>query len=326
MLSNMFVKLSREIYRKVYLMTIFFISKNVRKSNIQLANVVMGQNCAVDSSAIFTTTGNGQIGLDGDNYVGRNAEIGTGETIKIGYGTSIQDRCIILGDIEIGKYCLFSLNVHLSSGRHYYNFRPEYYIKDQDALVMSDKELSKKHSQKIVIGDDCWLGINSVVMPGIKIGRGSVIGANSVVTKDIQPFSIAVGAPAKVIKKRLNFSPKNSLNFMNDDDLANFYKGFFIDQKNLRIDRDNGGIAAANKFTCYLESNNKSKLIISIKKLTNHSISITYNDQKMEINTNTFQEVAFEVIDSKFHEFIINSTKYYNENHKIVLVNSICSI
>jgi acetyltransferase-like isoleucine patch superfamily enzyme len=53
----------------------------------------------------------------------------------------------------------------------------------------------------VIIGEDCWLGGNVVVVPGVTIGRGSTIGAGSVVTKDIPEFSVAVGNPAKVIRK-----------------------------------------------------------------------------------------------------------------------------
>jgi len=54
----------------------------------------------------------------------------------------------------------------------------------------------------IIIGEDCWIGTNVVISPGITIGNGAVIGANSVVTKDIPEYAIAVGAPAKVISYR----------------------------------------------------------------------------------------------------------------------------
>lgn len=54
----------------------------------------------------------------------------------------------------------------------------------------------------IIIEDDCWLGSGVKVLDGVTIGKGCVIGANSVVTKDIPPYSVAVGAPARVIKKR----------------------------------------------------------------------------------------------------------------------------
>ena len=55
----------------------------------------------------------------------------------------------------------------------------------------------------IIIGDNCWIGANCVITKGVVIGNGTIIGAGSIVTKDIPPMSIAVGAPAKVISKRV---------------------------------------------------------------------------------------------------------------------------
>lgn len=58
------------------------------------------------------------------------------------------------------------------------------------------------YEEDIIIEDDVWIGCGSVITSGVTIGRGSIIGAGSVVTKSIPPYSIAVGAPAKVVKKR----------------------------------------------------------------------------------------------------------------------------
>lgn len=56
----------------------------------------------------------------------------------------------------------------------------------------------------IVIGNDVWIGRESVIMPGVKIGDGTIIGAYSVVTKDVEPYSVVGGNPAKLIKKRFD--------------------------------------------------------------------------------------------------------------------------
>ena len=58
--------------------------------------------------------------------------------------------------------------------------------------------------EDVVIEDDVWIGSRCVILGNVRVGRGSVIGAGSVVTKDIPPFSIAVGVPCKVVKKRKN--------------------------------------------------------------------------------------------------------------------------
>lgn len=64
--------------------------------------------------------------------------------------------------------------------------------------------LTKVYPKKIapvIIEDNCWIGANAILLPGVTIGRCSVVGAGSVVTKDIPPYSVAVGSPAKVIKQ-----------------------------------------------------------------------------------------------------------------------------
>lgn len=63
-------------------------------------------------------------------------------------------------------------------------------------------EFIKSGSKGIVIEDDCWLGTGVKILDGVTIGKGSVIGAGAVVTKNIPSYSVAVGVPAKVISKR----------------------------------------------------------------------------------------------------------------------------
>lgn len=82
---------------------------------------------------------------------------------------------------------LFGPNVSLFSATH-------------DTSVESRRNFVE-YALPITIGDDCWIGGNTTVMPGVTIGKGCTIGAGSVVTKDIPEFSVAVGVPAKVIKK-----------------------------------------------------------------------------------------------------------------------------
>lgn len=59
-----------------------------------------------------------------------------------------------------------------------------------------------QETKKVIIEDDVWIGARSVILPGIKIGTGSIIAVGSVVTKDVEPLSIVAGVPAKLVKKR----------------------------------------------------------------------------------------------------------------------------
>lgn len=76
-----------------------------------------------------------------------------------------------------------------------YQERNKYF--NEELNLTTDDEYGKP----ITIGDNCWLGGNVIVLPGVNIGSGSVIGAGSVVTHDIPPSSLAYGNPAKVVRK-----------------------------------------------------------------------------------------------------------------------------
>lgn len=326
MIKNKFavalLRLIKRVIEKLYYNGVFEILEKKRE-NISNSNILLEENCSVHPSAVLITNENGKIVLNGNNYIGRNTELQPSNncSIKIGYGTSIQDRNIILGDVEIGKFCLTAPNVYMSSGRHYFGLNPNFYIKDQDEMVSFSKDLSKKHSKKIIIEDDVWIGINSVIMPGITIARGSVIGSNSVVTKNVSPFSIMAGAPAKLIKKRLDFVPKTSINFNNDNDLPNFYKGFFNNVKNLQEDRELGGIAASNSFLVYL-TDVGLKIQLTIKRLINSPIILSYNNQDILFSESGFENICFDMSNCNYHHFMVKSEEV-DENSKVFLIKEI---
>jgi len=110
--------------------------------------------------------------------------------IEIGEHTNINHFCFIngMGGIKIGKDCEIAPMVSIVS----FNYK-----KDNLPLLYKDQGEEKN---PIEIGNNVWLGSKVTVAAGIKIGDNCIIGANSVVTKDIPPNSMAVGSPAKVIK------------------------------------------------------------------------------------------------------------------------------
>lgn len=101
-----------------------------------------------------------------------------------------------LDRVEIGDGCLFASHVYISDNSH-----GRYEGRDMD----SDPEIAPDHREYITapvkIGKNVWLGEGVIVLPGVTIGDGCVIGAHSVVNKDIPAASIAVGSPAKVVKR-----------------------------------------------------------------------------------------------------------------------------
>lgn len=291
-------------------------------TSIENPNIIIGNDVYIDpSSAVNVIGGQGKIKLFGKNNIGKNVEISPASELTIGYGTSIQDRSIILGDVTIGKFCLTAPNVYISSGNHYFNYKPELYIKDQDKEVLATPELSIKHSQPVIIEDDVWIGINSVLSKGITIGRGSVIGANSVVKSNVEPFSVVGGIPAKLIKKRLDFVAKNDLKFDQDCDLPNFYMGFFLDQENLMKDREMGGIAATSKFKVYMKGEG-SQIELTLKKIVQETLYLKHGDSIEQLEQNEFVTINFKKDENLYHEFDFGSGNF-NDIKKYVLIKEI---
>jgi len=112
-----------------------------------------------------------------------------GATIKIGDNCRIHGTCIHAQKyIEIGKNCLIAANCQIiDCNAHNVSFDN-----------VENRIHTKGTPKPIIIKDNVWLGANTFVMPGVTIGEGSVISANSVVTEDIPPYSIARGNPAIV--------------------------------------------------------------------------------------------------------------------------------
>lgn len=113
---------------------------------------------------------------------------GVGE-VFIGDKTIIGMGCVIIGPIRIGNNVMLAQNIVISGLNHGY----------EDVNI--SPAFQKVSCKQIIIEDDVWIGANSVITAGVTLGKHSVIGAGSVVTKDIPAFSIAVGNPAKVIKR-----------------------------------------------------------------------------------------------------------------------------
>ena len=112
--------------------------------------------------------------------------------IVIGGGTLLNLNVMVAAveRVEIGEHCMAANGCLITDGNHRFD--------DPDKPVPWQGFTSKGPT---ILGDNVWLGANVVVTSGVTIGRRSVIGANSVVTEDVPPFSIAVGAPAKVVSQ-----------------------------------------------------------------------------------------------------------------------------
>ncbi len=112
--------------------------------------------------------------------------------VRIGGGTFLNQGVMIASQqlVEIGAHCMLANGCFVSDASHRYD--------DRNRPVPWQGFESKGPT---CISDNCWLGAHVVVSSGVTIGERCVIGANSVVTKDIEPYTVAAGAPAHVIRK-----------------------------------------------------------------------------------------------------------------------------
>lgn len=119
----------------------------------------------------FATVNNGM----GAVYIGNGVRVGLGN--------------VLIGPVTIGNDVIIAQNVVISGLNHGYQ-DPEIPISKQPCTT-----------REIVIEDDCWIGANCVITAGVRIGKHSVVAGGSVVTKEVPPYCIAAGNPARIIKK-----------------------------------------------------------------------------------------------------------------------------
>lgn len=148
-------------------------------------NVYIGKHCSLK--------GKHHITLEDCVTVRPYAQIWSGGTVKIGRGSEIGERCriSIANSLEIGKKVLLSPNVYITDCDHEYR---------NIKIPVIDQGIVQR-GQRVSIGEGSYIGINAVIVGNVKIGKHCVIGANSVVTKDVPDYCVAVGSPARVIKK-----------------------------------------------------------------------------------------------------------------------------
>ena len=126
-----------------------------------------GENVNIEKGAMFST------------------EVSLGDYSGIGINAQINGKC------TIGKYVMMGPNCTVHTRNHAFS---------DTTKPMMEQGFSEE--KEVIIGDDVWIGSNVTILPGVKVGSHSVIGACSVVTKDVPEYAIVAGNPAKVKKYR----------------------------------------------------------------------------------------------------------------------------
>ncbi len=144
------------------------IYRSVRKDIVPFNIFVLGKKSVIEDYSVINNA-------VGNLVIGNNTRVGIGNTI--------------IGPVTISDNVNIGQNVTISGLNHNYE-DPSKAISEQGVSTMPIK-----------IENDVWIGANSVVLPGVQIGNHSVIGAGSIITKNIPPYSVAVGNPARIIKR-----------------------------------------------------------------------------------------------------------------------------
>lgn len=151
--------------------------------------------------------------LRGRNFVGKNSVL---TNVDLGFGSYVSSNAD-LSNAKVGKYCSIGPNLSSIGGNHPLNHHksthPAFYAKnnasgfsyltgEKDSIFTEDKYVDESKRYFYEIGNDVWIGANVSICQGVTIGDGAVIGACSLVNKDVESYAVYAGVPAKKIKQR----------------------------------------------------------------------------------------------------------------------------
>lgn len=128
----------------------------------------------------------------GENInVEKGAHFGDGKFIKIGNNSDLGINSVIQRHVTIGNDVMMGRDVIIMTNSH-----------ETSNVLIPIRLQGAKDVRPVIIGNDIWIGSRVIILPGVNIGDGSIIGAGAVVTRDIEPYSVVGGVPAKLIQKR----------------------------------------------------------------------------------------------------------------------------
>ncbi len=178
------------------------VFKRIHKAGVEgsrdLNNTRRFRNAIIDTD----------VCIDNLSIISRNVHVLSGAVINnsdiseysyIGKNSAIQNA-------KIGKFCSVGVHVSIGMGKHpieHFSTATIFYRKRNTLKIdLVDEDLDFKEYEPVEIGHDVWIGARAMIMDGVNVGTGAVIAANSVVTKDVPPYAIVGGVPAKILRYR----------------------------------------------------------------------------------------------------------------------------
>ena len=158
-----------------------YISSRTYINYDHIGQLKIGKNTDISDFTTLVAMNDPLNQLDNSSLIiGSNTYIGEYNNIRAGGGL-----------IQIGNNCSISQHISIIASNHKY---------DKSSLIRS--QLWDLKNNYVIIKDDVWIGANVVILPGVTVSKGAIIGAGSVVTKDVPEYAIVIGSPARVIRYR----------------------------------------------------------------------------------------------------------------------------
>lgn len=132
-------------------------------------------------------------------HFGRHVRFYGISNVDLGSDVSLGERNLLMctrAKIHIGDHVMTGPGVTMITGGHRMD------IKDRPMTSISNEEKLPENDQDIILEGDNWIGANAIILKGVTIGEGAVVAAGAIVTKDVPPYSVVAGVPAKIIKNR----------------------------------------------------------------------------------------------------------------------------
>ncbi|EHM03095.1 bacterial transferase hexapeptide repeat protein [Acetobacteraceae bacterium AT-5844] len=168
-----------------------------------------------DSTSTIAKTANitSKVTVEPPLHMGPGSEFHSG---SVGRYCFINAGTIIYNDVHIGRFSTFARRCQIGGAEHplhhlttsFFRISRNWFPNDPLAqtaeLIPNSRPPGRERGQKILIGNDVWIGAEVVILKGVSIGDGAVIGAGAVVTRDIPPYAVVAGNPARVLRYRFD--------------------------------------------------------------------------------------------------------------------------
>lgn len=161
----------------------FYATSRVHNNQLDPSKIKIGDNCHIRGELLVLAYG-GEINIGTNVFIGEGSRVWSGDNIRIG------DNILISHNVNI-----IDTNSHESD----HILRAKGFVE----LLKNGhpKEKGVIETKPIVIEDYAWINFNAVILKGVTIGKGAIVAAGAVVTKDVEPFTLVAGNPAKFVKK-----------------------------------------------------------------------------------------------------------------------------